>query len=53
VDALVRVDAHLAGIEQAKGASRLEPLIEQVAHESLAQLDLGLLVEPGLHHVQN
>ena len=36
VDALVRVGADLAGIDQAKGASRFEPFIEQVAHESFA-----------------
>ena len=52
-DALIGVGAHLAGIDEVKGAPRLKPLVEQVAHEPFAQLDLGHLVEPGLRHVQD
>jgi len=51
VNALVRVSAHLASIEEAKGAPRLEPLFEQVARESFAQGNPGRLVEPCLRHV--
>lgn len=53
MDALVRVSAHFAGIDQMKGAPGLEPLVEEGAHESLAQLHFGRLVEPRLRHVQN
>ncbi len=40
-------------LTEVKGAPRLEPLVEQVAHEPFAQLDLGRLVEPSLRHVQD
>ena len=36
VDALVRVGAQLAGIDQTKSAPRFEPYIEQVPHEPFA-----------------
>jgi hypothetical protein len=51
VDSLVGVGAHLTGIGQVKGAPRLKPLLEQVAHEASAQPEFGHLVEPGLRHV--
>ena len=51
LDALVGVSAHLAGINQVKGALRLKPLVEQVTHKPFAQLDFGRLDEPSLRHV--
>ncbi len=53
MDALVRVSADLSCISETKSPPRLKPLVEQVAHQSLAKLDLYRLVEPRLRHVQN
>ncbi len=53
MNALIRIGAHLPGINQAKSAPRLQPLVEQVPHEQFAELDLRRLVEPGLRHVQD
>ena len=40
MDALVGVGAHLAGIAEAKGAPRLEPLVEQVTHDPFAAMNM-------------
>ena len=41
------VSAYLAGIDEVKGAPRLEPLIKQVTDDPFAQLDFGHLVGAG------
>ena len=53
MDALVRVSAYFSCIDEAKGPPRLEPLVEQIAYEPFAQLDVDRLVEPYLRHIQD
>ena len=40
LEALVRVGAERAGIRQAEGALGLEPLVQEIVHQTLAQDDL-------------
>ena len=53
VDALVGIDADLAGEAQQVGAPGREPLVEQVVGQPFAQPDLGHLLQPGLRHDQD
>lgn len=53
VDALVGIDADLAGERELDGPPRRQPVAEQVAGEQLAQPDLHRLVQPVLRHVEN
>jgi hypothetical protein len=53
IDTLVRVSSDLSGIGKAKCASSSKPLVEQIAHEPCAQLDLGRLVQPDLRAIQD
>jgi hypothetical protein len=47
-DTLVRVSADLSGIGEAKCTPGSYPLVEQIAREPFAQLNLGRLVQPGV-----
>ena len=53
LEALVRIGAERARIRKAEGALRLEPLVQEVVHQALAQDDFGALIEPHLHHVED
>ena len=53
LEALVRIDADGARIREPEGALRLEPLVQEVVHQALAQDDFGALIEPHLHHVED
>ena len=53
MDALVGVFADLAGLRQADGAQRREPLGREVFDEPLAQDELRLQVEPRLRDVED
>ena len=48
LDALVGIDADLAGEAQQVGALGREPLVEQVVGQPFAQADVGHLPQPGL-----
>ena len=53
MDTLVRVSADLSGIGKVKCAPSSKPLVEQIAHEPFAQLNLGRLVQPDLRDIQD
>ena len=53
MDTLVRVSADLSGIGKAKCAPSSKPLVEQIAHEPFAQLNVGRLVQPDLRDIQD
>ena len=53
LQALVGVGAERARIRKAERALRLEPLVQEIVHQALAQDDLGALIEPHLRHVEN
>ena len=48
MDALVGIDADLAGEAQQVGALGRQPLVEQVVGQPFAQPDLDHLLQPGL-----
>ena len=43
----------VAGIGQPKRASRHQPVLHQIVHQSLAQLQFQRLAEPALDHIQH
>src|ERR1700691_6070072 len=53
LEALVGVGAERARIREAERALRLEPLVQEIVHQALAQDDLGALIEPHLRHVED
>ena len=53
LEALIGVGAERARIRQAERALGLEPLVQEIVHQALAQDDLGALVEPHLRHVED
>jgi hypothetical protein len=53
MDTLIRVSADLSGIGEAKCAPGSKPLVEEIAHEPFAQLNLGRLVQPDLRYIQD
>ena len=53
MDALVRIDADRAGVGKPERAARLHPFVEEVVHQSLAQLELERFDEPPLRHVED
>jgi hypothetical protein len=53
LEALVGVGPEGARIRQAERALRLEPLVQEIVHQALAQNDLGALIEPHLRHVED
>ena len=53
VQPLVGVDAELARLLQLQRAARPHPLVEQVAHQPLAQLDVQIAVQPALRDVEH
>ena len=53
MDTLVRVSADLSRIGEGKCAPWSQPLIEQIAHEPFAQLNLGRLVQPDLRYIED
>ena len=53
VQALVGVDAELARLLQPQRAAGPHPLVEQVAHQPLAQLDVQIAVQPALRDVEH
>ena len=50
MDALVRIDADLAGKAQQVGPLWNHPLVEQIVGQPFAQPDLHHLLQPGLRH---
>ena len=52
-DALVGIDADLAGEAQQIGALGREPLVEQIMRQPFAQPDRDHLLQPGLGHDQH
>src|SRR5262249_47794152 len=52
MDALIGVYADIAGAGEAKRAPRHEPLIEEIARQSLAQFQLAQFSKPGLGDIQ-
>ena len=52
-DALVGIDADLAGEAQQVGALGREPLVEQIVRQPFAQPDRDHLLQPGLGHDQH
>ena len=53
VDALIGIDADLAGAGETKGAPRLQPLVHEIVDEALPQLELGHLIEPALSDIED
>ena len=53
LEALVGVGAERARIRKAERALGLEPLVQEIVHQALAQDDLRALVEPHLRHVED
>ncbi len=53
VHALVGIDADVARIGEAKGADRHQPVLHQIVHETLAELEFQHLAQPALRHVQH
>ncbi len=53
LEALVGVGAEGARIRKAERALGLQPLVQEIVHQALAQDDLGALIEPHLRHVED